>query len=296
MAKTITTKYGTKINVDGLTPEQVARVRSTAEDKGPYGKKAAALADTLRKKAQSAGGNAATGAPTAPVPNDPADPNDPGVKGTGDTYKTVDAFLDAAFQGLQPLDLSGAPKVLTADDLQGQRGKVYDSIYATQTKDLDKRKAQDLEAQKQELANRGIPLNFANDPSNPNNLYSRAIGDVTNRYDTLYQDAANAANAGADQGLATYVDANTKANDQFLKGALGSYQSQLDAISTGGNIIQTLMTKYGIDEATAQAKLQARTQKEIARMNNANRGNGGRSSGDGGSGVIVGGTAPGFGV
>lgn len=46
--KTITTKYGTRIDVTGLTPEQVARVRSVAEDKGAYGGKGAALAKQLQ--------------------------------------------------------------------------------------------------------------------------------------------------------------------------------------------------------------------------------------------------------
>lgn len=50
MAKNITTKYGTKIDVTGLTPKQVERVRSMAEDNGAYGGKGAALADTLRAK------------------------------------------------------------------------------------------------------------------------------------------------------------------------------------------------------------------------------------------------------
>lgn len=47
--QTITTKYGTKINVTGLTPEQIKKVRTMSEANGAYGAKGAALAQSFQK-------------------------------------------------------------------------------------------------------------------------------------------------------------------------------------------------------------------------------------------------------
>ena len=49
----ITTKYGTKINVAGLNPDQIAKVKSVAEDNGARGSAGAALADTFRAQGAS---------------------------------------------------------------------------------------------------------------------------------------------------------------------------------------------------------------------------------------------------
>ena len=50
--KSITTKYGTKIDVTGLDAKQVEQVRSMAEDKGAYGAKGAALAKQLQEQSK----------------------------------------------------------------------------------------------------------------------------------------------------------------------------------------------------------------------------------------------------
>lgn len=50
MSKFLTTKYGTRINVEGLSPQQVARVRKVAEDSGAYGSRGAALAKQLQQR------------------------------------------------------------------------------------------------------------------------------------------------------------------------------------------------------------------------------------------------------
>ncbi|CAB4151441.1 hypothetical protein UFOVP591_18 [uncultured Caudovirales phage] len=276
MAKTITTKYGTKINVDGLSPEQVKKVRSVAEDNGSYGLKGSALADTFRKKA----GGGKIGIPRGENPK----------KGAGEVDVNMETFLDQAFADLGEIDMTGAPKVLTGEDLASSRKSVYDSILGQQTKGLETSRARDLEAQKQELAERGIPINFG-DPNDPKaDLYTKSIGAVNSRYDTLNQDAANAANTGADNSLAALTATNKTAYDSFLQGVTTKYGSKLDAITAG-------LGKYGLDQQAAEAAKDRALQKHLAKLQMQGRGGG--SSGGGGSDSttpIIGGVAPGFGV
>lgn len=283
MGNSITTKYGTRINTTGLTPEQITRVRATAENRGAYGKKGATLADTFRKRNATKGPQ--TGGPLVAQP----DPGELTPKGDpiGDTSTTVDNFLEGIFKGLKPVDLSGAPKILTDNDLQATRQSAYNSLYGQATKNLDRNKARELEAQKQELAERGIPY----DPNDPNSLYGKTIGGVNERYDTLYSDAENQANLGADSRLQTLAGVNSAANDAFTKNAMAQFQSQLDAASTGGSILDVLMKKYGIDQATAQAKIDDATRRYIARLQNKPRGGG---APDTSQDPILGGGAPGW--
>lgn len=294
MAKFITTKYGTKINVEGLSPEQVAKVRSTAEDKGAYGAKGAALANQFRKK------NKKNPVETTPTVSDPskADPTveDAGTKGTGDTYKTVDSFLESVFSDFKDLDLSGAPKILSSDDFGAARQSVYDSVYASNTKNLDRDRQRDLEATKQELANRGIPINFGGD-----DLYSKSVGSVNERYDQRDLDARNAANMQADQSLSTMANVNNTAYNAFMNTATSEFESQLATAAAASGALETLIKKYGLDEQSAQARLDRKMTEKIEKMKNKTnmaaikaRGAGGNSSSD--SGIIIGGNAPGFNV
>lgn len=48
--KSFISKYGIKVDVSGLTPDQVSKVRSMAENKGNYGAKASALANVFRQQ------------------------------------------------------------------------------------------------------------------------------------------------------------------------------------------------------------------------------------------------------
>jgi hypothetical protein len=280
MANSITTKYGTKINTAGLTPEQIARVRATAENNGAYGAKGAALANQLRKRAGVTPGAGGAGKQQAA--------QDPGTKGLGDTATTVDDFLEGIFKDLKPLDLSGAPKILSADDLAASRQGVYNSIYQQNTQDLQQNRQLDLEQQKQELANRGIPLNFGGE-----DLYSKSIADVNKRYDTMDLNARNMANVGADQSLVAQSQVNKTAQDAFLSNATEQFNSQLNAASVGGNVLQTLMQKFGISREEAQAALERKSREKIARIGAARSGGGGGTTD---TGPIIGGAAPGFGV
>lgn len=292
-AKTITTRYGTKINIDGLTPEQVTKVRNTAEANGAYGAKGAALANTLRQQNTKAGINPGGGKVSIPG-GEMGDPllanrnSDPGTKGTGDSYTAIDNFLEGIFRNIKPVDLSGAPKVLPYDNLLSSRQSVYDTIYRQNTQNLDRDKQRDLAAQKQELAERGIPINF---DSNGNDLYSRSIDAINEGYATRDQQAKDAANAGADQSLQALSNVNEAANNAFVNNALSQYQSQLDTASTGANVLQTLRQKYGLDQQQAQHVLDNKLQEKIANMQNStqrlainSKGNGGGGGGNNGNG------------
>jgi hypothetical protein len=93
MANTVTTKYGTRINVAGLSPEQVQRVLSVGQDNGAYGAKAAALAATLQKR----------GSPTtaANATLDPSPMTTPaaGMAGSGGTAPDAPPIANAASTG-----------------------------------------------------------------------------------------------------------------------------------------------------------------------------------------------------
>lgn len=293
----LTTKYGTKINIEGLTPEQIARVRNTAEANGAYGAKGAALANTLRKRA---GTPKTGGTDTLATGTGTTTGTTTGTE-SGTLDSTVDDFLEGIFGNIKPLDTSGAPQILTAEDLASQRQSTQDALYRQNTKDLETRRSRDLEAQKQELANRGIPLNFASDPSNPNNLYARSLADVNNRYDTLDQQAKDAAITGADQRMAAEAGVNKTAYDAFMTNATNNFQSQLDAAAAGTNALQVLTARYGISRDEAQKILDRKMQEKIAKLqsettkyvaNKAHSGGGGGGGNDGSP--LFPGNAPGF--
>lgn len=204
---------------------------------------------------------------------------DPGVKGAGNSYAAADSYVNGLIGQLQPLDLSGAPKVLSADDLAGQRGSVYQSLYGTSSQNDAEQKAKDLASTQQNLAERGIPFDAASDPTNPNNLYGNTIKDINTQYDQKDQQEKNAANAGADSSLSTYVNVNLAAHSAFTSDAEAKVGSQLDQLSGAGSILNTLMQKYGIDAQTAQGILSSNTSKYIANQNNKTSGGGSSSSG-----------------
>lgn len=236
--KYVTTKYGTKINVEGLNPKQVKQVMSTAQDNGAYGAKGAALADTFRKKNKTG----------------PTQPGQP-----GDTKTTPGA-----------VDLTGAPDLVGAEDLSGDVNAARDAAYGYITKDYASQKANDVEAKKQELANRGIPY----DP-NPDSLWGRSMKELDNRYQSMDDQAKNQAIASGNAILGTESQVSTNAYDAFIK-ALG-IKSTAD------------LTKYGIDKDFVAKMKQIAATKQIE-ANKLNKPSGGGGSSD----VIVGGNAPGF--
>ncbi len=228
---------------------------------------------------QSSGGVVRGG----PVVQDPskADPKvqDPGTVGAGDTAVTIDNFLDGVFGNFKPLDLSGAPKILGQDDLAADRTKVYDVSYAEATKNLDRDQARALEEQKQELANRGIVY----DPARADSLYSKTVGSVNERFDANRTSAANNARLAADASAQTAQGLSKTVRDTYTQDAISQYQSQLEAGTTGAGVLQALMQKYGLDQATAQEILNRKSAEKLAREANAAKNRGSGSSGSSGT-------------
>lgn len=231
----ITTKYGTKINVAGLTPAQIEKVRSTAEDKGPYGLKASKLADQYRAQAKKTAGQGTPAAPAAPTT--PAQPSTGINKTTGQIDPGV--ILDNP--------------VLQATDLSADVTQARDAAYNYITKDYATNKAQEIEAKKQELSDRGIPI----DPS-PDSLWGRTLAEIDKKYQGLDDQAKNQAIGAGNDILGTESGVKKNAADTFLSAVLGMSDADLKL--------------YGINK-DYQAKLKA-----IAASRNSGGGGGGSST------------------
>lgn len=243
MAKYFTSKYGTKINVEGLTPEQVAKVQSMAESKGAYGSKGAALAKQFQK--QSGGGK--VGIPKGEVPG--------GINPNTGAINPADYF-------------SQAPKMPGAQDLQGDVNAARNAAFNYSTQYYGKDKAQEMEDQKQEFANRGIPLD-----TTQGSLYQKGLEGIDRKYQGMYDQANNLAIGQGNSILQTESGVAGAANSAFLNAVLG--MSAAD------------MQKYGIDK-DFKAKMAA-----IAAQN---RGGGGAAPVAEDTGPQYGGSAPGFGL
>lgn len=282
-AKYWTSKYGTRIDISGLSPEQVKRVQSKAQDNGAFGTAATQLATQFRKTTASKPVVSTPGA-ADPAGNTIINPNgtinQPGTQAEldarrnedfkksfnasnpdetdaygntvhneidpvtgkvtrtttqGSSGKALTSFIDSYFANNKPLDLSGAPQVLTDNDLQSTRQGAYQSLYDQSTRNFARDKSRELEESKQELANRGIPF----DPADPNSAYGRVVGAVDDKYHQYDLDAQNLAQTGADQRLATLVGANATARDSFINSATQQYNSGLNTAAQAANIYGT---------------------------------------------------------
>lgn len=200
----------------------------------------------------------------------------------GGSQESIDAFLDSMFDNFKPIDFSGAPSILGADDLEAARLEEENIIYGQETKDLERNRTRDLEEMKQEMANRGI----AYDPANPESLYGKSVGSVTEKYDDASQDARDRARINSTQLMSAKAATNKTAYDSFIETATKSYNSQLDGINAGSGALSVLMQKYGIDREEAQRILDRKSAERIAKMeigarNRGGGGGGGASSGGG---------------
>ncbi len=285
MANTITTKYGTKINVTGLTPEQVKKVRSIAEDNGAYGSKGAALANQLRKQAtraptdQAPGGGGFTPAPNTPpgVPPGvtPTAPVAPGAIAPPTPQpplpdNSLGGFNQAGGAFQDPTGIfNQAPKIPGAADLAGDINKVRDANYQYLSRDFATNKQQEMENAKQELANRGIPF----DP-NPNSLYGRTMKQLEQKYGDLDMQARQQAIIGGDSSFGTQVGAAKTANDAFYQGVFGITDAELN--------------KYNIDENTRATLKKIAADRASQKEQIARSGGGGTTD----NGPIIGGIAP----
>lgn len=284
MAKSITTKYGTKIDVTGLNAKQIEKVRAMSEDKGAYGSKGAALAKTLQKQsakkkpeankvkgnkpaAKNLGINKNTGAidPNIAVPeirdqieddvNKTFNLQNPGSQTdaygnkrnitkdpeTGEVIiedafgdvggKAKDSFM-GALGGFKPFDLTGAPKILQTGDVRDEATKAADANYAYMTKNYAKAKTDEMEAKKQELAERGIPLD-----ADPNSLYGKTMKAIDDKYRDMDDQAKNMAISKANETLQAQMSGQSMAYDSFLKGAGMQHQSGIQDITTFGGLM-----------------------------------------------------------
>ena len=310
--KTIKTKYGTVINVEGLTDEQIKKVRSIAEDKGAYGTKGAALAKELQGKNKKKQEQPAPNPDPNPNPNPDAGGADKGPgagpieKKLGDLGVKKDGTIDGAKAGdvlvtaensdasrtfnmnnpgrqrdafgnekivtIDPktgevstevqlgrtgsaavnyvdgsitnadragdvnldneigkvnkntMDLSGAPRILESNDVRTEAQKVGDANYKYLTRNFERDKRRELEATKQELANRGIPIDFGNSDS----MWNKAVGSIDQKFTDADLAASNQALMSRDQSMTTLAGVQTGARDAFVKSA----QAEFDATNT----------------------------------------------------------------
>jgi hypothetical protein len=86
--------------------------------------------------------------------------------------------------------VTGEYKIPGADN--AERARIEDSYFRSLTRDFDRNQQQELEAKKQELANRGIPLG--------SDLYDREIRNINDRYDRARLEARDqATRSGGDE-------------------------------------------------------------------------------------------------
>ena len=295
-------KKGTVINIpDGLTPGQIKAIKADA-DSG-YGTRAQNTANSLGKKNGNSGGKILK-TPKGETPIvDPA-------TGTVDTSKALESVRTANNQTIT--DQYGNKRTIRIDPATGEatvideaggtaqtfknlaeaaaktfngdvdRRRAEEATYGTLTRYYDRDQAREMEAQKQELAQRGIPYDpaAAQDP-NSKNLYGRTIGGISEKYRGMKDVAAQQAVISGNQAYAT----DSAARDSFLNamaqgattfgGQFGQYQSpsgqdDKDILSMSA---QQYAAKYGLTLAEAQSKRDDATRRAaIAKSGSGNSG------------------------
>jgi len=96
---------------------------------------------------------------------------------------------------------------------ENDRKAAEDATYGTLTKYYDRDRSRELEEQKQELAERGIPYDpAAAQDVNSKNLYGRTIGGIDQKYTGMKDDASRQAILAGNQAYAT----TSSARDSFL--------------------------------------------------------------------------------
>ena len=275
-------KKGTIINIpDGLTPKQIASIKADA-DSG-YGTRAQNTANSLAKKL-SKGGTVRTPKGESPTVNPET--------GTIDTNSALESVRAANEQTIT--DQYGNKRTIKIDPVTGattvideaggtantfkdlataaastfngaaDRTRAEEATYNTLTKYYDRDQAREMEAQKQELAQRGIPYDpaAAQDP-NSKNLYGRTIGGISEKYRGLKDTASQQAIISGNQAYATdsaardsFINAVTNGAGVFdgsfapFQGTSGQDTRDLIALSS-----DAFIKKYGIDKDAYTKKL-----------------------------------------
>lgn len=144
-------------------------------------------------------------------------------------------------------------QIINPDDVLGQKKtfdptdpywkdlykNTYENTYGLATAHLDERQTREMEAAKQEAADRGLPY----DPSNRESAYGKVTGAVTDKYNDLYQGASQQAYQAAESAYTAQGGLANQGYAAYLQGVLGI--SEADARAKANEI-----AKYGIDADT----------------------------------------------
>lgn len=158
------------------------------------------------------------------------------------------------------------------------------------TRNYAKQKADEIQAAKTELTNRGIPIN-----PDPNSLYGRTLAQIDQKYQDLTDQANNQAIVTGNQTLATRAGVLGTLG-QTVQGQSPTFSAYQGGTSNQGGALSELlktisgadMAKYGIDQDTMAKLKSLASQKEIANAQIAAS----KSKGSGSSGVNFNNGAP----
>lgn len=174
-----------------------------------------------------------------------------GDKAGGAFGGSMDAFLKSlqGFSQNGPLDLSGAPQILQTGDVRQESERAADANYNYITKNYGKQKAQEMESAKQELANRGIPM----DPD-PNSLYGKTLREIDNKYQEMDDQAKNQGITKSNETLGALIGGQGIARDSFVSGAMAKHGSDLGDVTTFGGMANQFAPNFQPYQGGSQDK------------------------------------------
>lgn len=156
--------------------------------------------------------------------------------------------FEGALSGMSTtLDLNGQPKILQSGDYKANWDQNQKALYDLNTQHLDRNQGRDLEAQKQELANRGIVYN----PGDSTSGYGKAIGSINEDYAGQRQTALNNSIAGADSRMATEAGVQSAAGREFLNSAQAKFDSGIRGVASVGAGVSALQGNFQPYQATS---------------------------------------------
>lgn len=134
------------------------------------------------------------------------------------------------------------------------------------TRNYTKQKADEIQAAKTELTNRGIPIN-----PDPNSLWGKTLSQIDQKYQDLDDQAKNQAIITGNQTLATRAGVLGTLG-QTVQGQSPTFTAYQGGQSNQGGALSELlktisgadMAKYGIDQDTLTKLKQIASQKEVA--------------------------------
>lgn len=224
------------------------------------------------------------------------------MKRESELSKSVDEKTQQSIENLKPgeVDLTGAPALKTTntnvdpnaapamptvDNSTFDRAKYENMAYSSLTRNFDRDQAREMELQKQELAERGLPYS----PGDTTSAYGQALQGINERWDQKRDAAAQQAYTMADSSMATgasvgnikyeqglglrkqgiteqqtqvqneqaNVAGQNAARNQFVNEAMGVHNvplqdaTALQGLSKDSDLIAAYMNKYGIDKDAA---------------------------------------------